>query len=356
MPVLFYAAVGDRVPVLELMVASGASLMVRDDQGRNFAHYVGMHNARHTAWWLRRRSELQELITQEDCLGRSPLHLAAIRADREVALCLGGNRSQNCVRGDHQKLTPLHIAAASGNWAVARALVVGQSIASENDGVRYLDQASLAGRTALHLAAEAGNVALISWLKEKGASTEVKDHRGWTPLDYVQRGSAARAQRELTEDPNSGKPAPSRVATDTRPWVAAAKRDRILLMYVEDKYSTLGREPLDQLARTVFSLDTDGDVLARPGQRLNSAIQYARLSQAKAVQLMAELRETGVVEMPSYTSIGIHFGFLEMTIQEGASTVQHRVTGGVSSDDTEWSWNWDRALFVLDDPYWFEKN
>jgi hypothetical protein len=69
---------------------------------------------------------------------------------------------------------------------VARALI---------DAGANVNVARATGETALHLAAQAGNVAMIQLLADSGATLDAKTNDGLTPLDYANGAAGASAGR-----------------------------------------------------------------------------------------------------------------------------------------------------------------
>ncbi len=104
--------------------------------------------------------------------GRTLLHEAAQRKMHNVATAL---LQRGCPVNvvDADKKIPLHDAAGSGAWNIARVLIDrGASIDSATDKER---------QTPLHIAAEKGHLRMVNLLMEAGARIDLKDAEGRTP-------------------------------------------------------------------------------------------------------------------------------------------------------------------------------
>jgi len=106
-------------------------------------------------------------------LGWSPLHYAAFygnTADCEILIRHGASLDLK----DNQGLTPLHIAAING-----RNLVIEKMIQT---GASVVDTLSTEGASPLHYAAFHGHFETCRTLLNRGASLDLKDNQGLTPL------------------------------------------------------------------------------------------------------------------------------------------------------------------------------
>jgi len=114
---------------------------------------------------------------QRDPMGRTPLHVAAHRADWPIVESLLAGRADHTAR-DKASQTPLHLAAERGHLEVVRALF------SWGVALEAVDDRR---RTALHLAAYRGHGAIIEDLVARSAVVDAFDHGGHTPLMLASR-------------------------------------------------------------------------------------------------------------------------------------------------------------------------
>jgi ankyrin repeat protein len=152
--------------------------------------------------------------------GNTPLHHAARSSDPGVAALLRDAAAELEVR-NHDGLTPLGIACASGNWRLARFLLergastqadgatpalLAAASGEEDDaaGVQLLlkhkarvDARDAHGRSALHEAAHAGHVEVIAALLAANADVQARDGHGRTPLLDAARGARLPALESL---------------------------------------------------------------------------------------------------------------------------------------------------------------
>ncbi|XP_076831015.1 palmitoyltransferase ZDHHC13 isoform X2 [Brachyhypopomus gauderio] len=158
------------------------------------------------------------LLKQRGWCGFTPLHFAALHGNRPVADLLlnnGADPNVPCDAGqtafhfacsvamqylaetkmfrfsdtDNFLITPLHLAASTGNADVARYLLRENRCA--------VDAVDHQGATALHVAAEKGMVE-VCWLLLQSAGfhiLHVKNHNGLTPLDLCSHGTTFRHQQ-----------------------------------------------------------------------------------------------------------------------------------------------------------------
>jgi ankyrin repeat protein len=119
---------------------------------------------------------IYQRYSKEDPILAYPLHAAALNDDVSLALRLIQNGTLADVR-DRNGRTPLMIAAAFGNVAVAEALLAGGADPKARD--------RLYGDTAFHFAALAGQIEVARLLVSSGIDIDARANMGETPLHYA---------------------------------------------------------------------------------------------------------------------------------------------------------------------------
>ena len=119
--------------------------------------------------------------SREDPVFAYPLHAAALNDDAPLALRLIQRGTPVDVR-DRNGRTPLMVAAAFGNLAVAEVLLANRADPGARD--------RLYGDTALHFAALSGNTGVASALLSRGVQTSMPGptwarHRSTTPRSTI---------------------------------------------------------------------------------------------------------------------------------------------------------------------------
>ena len=151
-------------------------------------------------------------VRTPDPQGNTPLHHAARSTDPGVAALLLDAQAPVDVANDNGQ-TPLAMACAAGNWRLAKFLLergasvapakalaplLAAATADDDDpaGVQLLlrhraqivDAIDGDGRSALHLAAQAGHSAIVQTLLDSGASVDARDATQTTPLMLAAQG------------------------------------------------------------------------------------------------------------------------------------------------------------------------
>jgi ankyrin repeat protein len=241
---LMRAAAQSCLPVIHYLVEKGQEVMAVDDQGLNALHYAALAGKAEVLRYLVNHGfQIDQLETpikpkkKARCLQRSPLHLAASKAQVQAVLCLlelGADPEREDIRGfalteyavcsrskemlEVVKLLPfyhnknrnrsllhaavsvqnqevlcelildnvdlnavdaygrsaLHVAAIKDCGEAARLLLIG--------GKMVLDNADSDGLAAIHYAASSGHVRLIEQLGKAGANLNLPSHEGDLPL------------------------------------------------------------------------------------------------------------------------------------------------------------------------------
>ncbi len=122
------------------------------------------------------RRDAASQVWQRNVSGRLPLHAAALGGHYEAVHAILKIEPKQINVGDGDGLTPLHIAAATGNHDLALMLIV------EGADVEATD---LQGRTPLHLAALNGRAATVKLLLDSGVNLEARHAGGRTALHFA---------------------------------------------------------------------------------------------------------------------------------------------------------------------------
>lgn len=223
--------------------------------------------------------------------GNTPLHHAARSSDPGVAALLRDAAAELDVR-NHDGITPLGIACASGNWRLARFLLergakaeiegatpalLAAAGGEEDDiaGVQLLlkhkakvDARDARGRSALHEAAHAGHVDIVAALLASGADAQARDGDGRTPLLDAAHGgrlgavdALLAAQAQVGAFDNAGRGALALACAGDMPSAAVVRR--LLELGVEsDVRDHAGKRAVDIAAEAgrwslVSALDPD---------------------------------------------------------------------------------------------------
>ncbi|XP_047481784.1 ankyrin-3-like isoform X2 [Penaeus chinensis] len=136
-----------------------------------------------------------------------PLHLAAEGGHADIVKFLLRSGAQ-AEAENYEGMTPLHLASWGGHAEVIKVLLGGgaKGDARTKEGMTAVHLASMGGhvssmealtptcdilsvtrerKSALHLAAEYGNLDAVEWLHLQGLDSSLKDHSGQTPLQYA---------------------------------------------------------------------------------------------------------------------------------------------------------------------------
>lgn len=178
---------GDR-PRVDLLLARGADPAARDGRGDTAVlAFFSRRNWRLDTGLLHTLQAHGARLDDRDRMGRTPLHLAALRGRRDLVGYLLGNGARVHVR-DHQGVTPLHLAAESGApRVVMRLLTAGAPI----------DGRDQRGRTPLHWAGREDQREIGLLLVSLGADAEARDQSGRSPLGWL-AGVCIEELREAT--------------------------------------------------------------------------------------------------------------------------------------------------------------
>lgn len=267
-----------------------------------------------------------------DAEGNTALHFAARSTDPGVAALLR-DAAAELEAINAEGLSPLGMACASGNWRVARFLLErgarpeppgGQpallpAAASEDDdpaGVQLLlksrarvDARDREGRTALHVAAYAGNEAIVAELLEAGADPAAADARQRTPLMEAVRGGRLPIVELLLRQLPDGGAAQARAAdADGRNLLALACEAEAATPALIERLLALGIDPT--------RVDREGK---RPLDRAAEAGRWSLVAALDAgYRLPAALRDEDDAPLPDRAPIAL----LREGLQEGRAGLE----------------------------------
>lgn len=216
--------------------------------------------------------------SREDPIVAYPLHAAALNDDVPLALRLMDRGTPADVR-DRSGRTPLMVAAAFGNLAVAEALLAGGADPRARD--------RLYGDTAFHFAALAGRVEVARLLLARGVNINAGANMGETPLHYAALYNHRKMIAFLVE---SGADIDAADAMGLTPLQYASKRGRL---QARDLLRELGARPdtlLDAVnagdlirVRELLRDGADPNQLGLNGTALHLAAQLGHVAVAAAL-------------------------------------------------------------------------
>ncbi|KAI4877635.1 hypothetical protein NFI96_022987 [Prochilodus magdalenae] len=183
---LHFAALHGNRPIAELLLSSGADPNVPCDAGQTPFHFACRHG---NISIMHKMMQCGADLRIVDHQGKTSL-LHAVSGGSIVAMqYLWETTMFRFSDGDYFRITPLHLAASTGNTDVVRYLLRNNRCAAD-----AVDQQ---GATALHVAAEKGIIE-VCWLLLQSAGFHIlhmKNHTGLTPLDLSNRGTTFRHQQ-----------------------------------------------------------------------------------------------------------------------------------------------------------------
>jgi ankyrin repeat protein len=157
----------------------------RDKWGRTILHWAALNGQAEFCKVC--VIDRQIKVDAKDNLGRSSIHLAAQGKKGHLVvgyLVESSSTKLICIERDDEGRTPLHLACAKGNREMVEKLL---SLATTADDVKhYIEQADGFGKTALQMAAGGGHTRIVRLLLEKGCdSLSQRDVNGSTVLHYA---------------------------------------------------------------------------------------------------------------------------------------------------------------------------
>jgi len=160
---------GDRIDLINMLIAKGLPIDARDEAGMTPLHYAAQNGQRALCHVLLTGGAA---VDATEMLGRTPLLCALEKSFTFTAETLvdGG---ANVQKADNLGRTPLHVASqTAGKELIQRFLNLGADIQALDSN----------GWTVLHYAADKGTADVIRLLLAMGASIDAKDIAGRLPL------------------------------------------------------------------------------------------------------------------------------------------------------------------------------
>ena len=166
-----------RLPTLQALVEGGADVNFFPTGGRSPLHSIAQFGEPEEMAYLLENGSDPDSV---EYTSWTSLILAIRESKREcVRLLLDAGANRNTIDKEHR--TPAHFAADCSNWQIMEMLL-------EEDDVGLDVQTASEGWTPLHIALEKKQTMVAKILLKAGASVEVMDAEGKTPLDYNTTG------------------------------------------------------------------------------------------------------------------------------------------------------------------------
>jgi ankyrin repeat protein len=251
---LHWAAAGGHLDVADRLIQRGASLGEQDRAG-----YTPLHRA---VFRGHAPVVLQLLIrgsnpTIANGLGNTALHTASVTTDPTIARLLidryqdGEDRKRFVNARNNRGRTALHAAAQRGNLAVIRLLLASGA---------EIDHRDIEGQTALHLAVRAGHLEVVRELLNHRASINAQTRTGYTPLHIA----AARTRVDIMQELVTRSADLTLANTEgyTALWIAAFVRNTAIAEEMVE-YLIRGSANLAQRTRPNFANQVEYGFLQR---------------------------------------------------------------------------------------------
>jgi ankyrin repeat protein len=210
-PLHVAAASGNMKAALCISAVGSSLLRIKDERGRTpvevaascrrpklvrflslapnyLLHQAAIQGNADIVWFLLQHGAS---IDEKDDTGATPLHYASQYGRTEVVyeLCMGKAAINTPYPDDDDNYRPLHLAAKAGNEAVINALLL--------NGEDITVKTNLKRRTALHIACMHGNVRAVRYLLEEGCNIDAQDRDGMSALHHAAREGRLRSAKLL---------------------------------------------------------------------------------------------------------------------------------------------------------------
>jgi hypothetical protein len=185
---LHYAAEHGQEEVVALLLASGAEAHVMNKQ-RNTPFMLACMRGRIGVVRLLVNHTGGQGMEEKNSEGTTALHMAALLGHEGLVTYLLSEGAQATSR-DEDESTPLLRACGRGHMGVVRVLV-------QHTGPQAVQETDEKGKTALHYAAEAARLEVVTFLLFAGADPTIVDEDGRTPVElcYEEKG-----HEDISED------------------------------------------------------------------------------------------------------------------------------------------------------------
>ena len=181
---IHYAAAGKQIAMLDMLVAHGASVSEKNNEGYTVLLQAAMSGHIEVVQWLLANGAS---VSEKDNNGQTALLLAAFHGHLEVVQCLF-EKGASVLDTDSDGNTALLLATNNGQPRVVQYLLA--------NGASVLDTDN-DGDTALLLAVMGGHLELVQCLLAHGASVSEKSNNGNTALMLAARGGHLGVMRWL---------------------------------------------------------------------------------------------------------------------------------------------------------------
>ncbi|XP_054762967.2 transient receptor potential cation channel subfamily A member 1-like [Lytechinus pictus] len=183
---LHIAAINGSTGVALHLIQNGAEIDMKDDEGMTPLHRATFYNQVETMALLIHEGAM---INEIDNIGFTPLLCAACKGHTPAGELLLSRGADIFVFDMHRK-SPLHWAAETDHLGFVEFLL-------KNGGYRLLEITDIYEQTALHYAAEAGNVEMIKKLIQYEVKGEVRDMTEKTPVHIAAQAGYLSCVEEL---------------------------------------------------------------------------------------------------------------------------------------------------------------